>query len=118
MTVGDFAAVDAGPDQVVCAGTNQVSLSATASGATNPNNDLTWSAPSGSFSRVDRPNVTYTILNSIATGGGSVVLTITASIEYTRPVATGQMEFAWPGAGDGIAGAAGAPVETVTGKTC
>jgi hypothetical protein len=38
----------------------------------------------------------------------------TAGIEYTNPVATGQIEFACPAAGEGVAGVAGGPVDTAT----
>ena len=90
-TVGTFGYVDAGVDQIVCAGTTTVSLLATGGGSTNINNDLTWSAPSGSFSNTSKANATYTINNSIATNGGSVTLTATVRAEGSCPVSTDQM---------------------------
>ena len=90
-TVGTFGYVDAGIDLILCAGTTSVTLSATGGGATNINNDLTWSAPSGSFSNNSKANATYTIDNSIATNGGSVTLTATVRAEGSCPVSTDQM---------------------------
>ncbi|WP_369765556.1 Ig-like domain-containing protein [Flavobacterium sp. WC2429] len=90
-TVGTFGYVDAGVDQIVCAGTSTVSLLATGGGSTNINNDLTWSAPSGSFSNTGKANATYTINNAIATSGGSVTLTATVRAEGSCPVSTDQM---------------------------
>jgi hypothetical protein len=90
-TVGTFGYVDAGVDQVVCAGTSTVSLLATGGGSTNINNDLTWSAPSGSFSNTGKANATYTINNAIATNGGSVTLTATVRAEGSCPVSTDQL---------------------------
>lgn len=90
-TVGTFGYVDAGVDQIVCAGTNTVSLLAAGGGSTNINNDLIWSAPSGSFSNTGKANATYTINNAIATNGGSVTLTATVRAEGSCPVSTDQM---------------------------
>jgi uncharacterized protein YjdB len=90
-TVGTFGYVDAGIDQVVCAGTSSIALSATGGGSTNINNDLTWSAPSGSFSNSRKANAIYTINNSIVTNGGSVTLTATVRAEGSCPVSTDQM---------------------------
>ncbi|MFV8337097.1 LamG-like jellyroll fold domain-containing protein [Flavobacterium sp. RSP29] len=91
VTVGTFAYINAGIDQIICAGTTSVILNATAGGATNINNDLTWSAPSGSFSNSGKYNSTYTIDNTIVINGGSVILTATAKAEGSCGTATDQM---------------------------
>jgi hypothetical protein len=84
VTVGTFASVNAGVDATVCAGTTQISLQATASGATNPANDLTWTAPIGSFNNAGRDDPTYFIPASIQ-NGGSVLIRVTARAEGTCP---------------------------------
>ena len=91
VTVGTFASVNAGPDQTVCAGTPSINLSATVAGATNANNDLTWSAaPAGSFSSATKPNTTYNIPASIQSGG-SATITVTARAEGSCPSVSDQM---------------------------
>jgi hypothetical protein len=91
VTVGTFASVNAGADQTVCVGTRVISLQSTVGGATNSANDLTWTAPSGTFSNANKDNPTYTIDNTLSTNGGSVVLMITARAEGNCPIVTDQM---------------------------
>lgn len=90
VTVGTFASVNAGPDQTVCAGTASVRLNGSIAGATG-NNDWNWSAPSGSFSPNNKKLDADFLIPSSITGGGSVVITMTAKAEGTCHIATDQM---------------------------
>jgi hypothetical protein len=76
VTVGNFAFVDAGVDQVVCAASPDVSLSPTTGGATG-NNNVTWSSSNGgTFSpNANKWNATYTP-GAAAIAAGTVTLTI------------------------------------------
>ncbi|MFV5684427.1 PKD-like domain-containing protein [Flavobacterium sp. GB2R13] len=78
VTVGNFAFVDAGVDQVVCAASPDVSLSPTTGGATG-NNNVVWSSSNGgSFSpNANKWNATYTP-GAAAITAGTVTLTITS----------------------------------------
>ncbi|KIA85152.1 PKD-like domain-containing protein [Flavobacterium sp. AED] len=78
VTVGNFAFVDAGVDQVVCAASPDVSLSPTTGGATG-NNNVVWSSSNGgSFSpNANKWNATYTP-GAAAIAAGTVTLTITS----------------------------------------
>ncbi|MDP3679829.1 MAG: LamG-like jellyroll fold domain-containing protein [Flavobacterium sp.] len=78
VTVGNFAFVDAGSDEVVCAALPNVSLSPTTGGATG-NNNVSWSSSNGgTFSpNPTKWNATYTP-GSAAIAAGTVTLTITS----------------------------------------
>lgn len=90
VSVGTFASVEAGPDQVVCSGTLSVRMNGSLAGATG-NNDWSWSAPSGTFSPNNRKlDADYNIPASII-NGGSVLITMNARAEGTCPVATDHM---------------------------
>ncbi|MDI5895452.1 LamG-like jellyroll fold domain-containing protein [Flavobacterium algoritolerans] len=78
VTVGNFAFVDAGSDEVVCAAFPNVSLSPTTGGATG-NNNVSWSSSNGgTFSpNATKWNATYTP-GAAAIAAGTVTLTITS----------------------------------------
>ncbi|MFV5695064.1 PKD-like domain-containing protein [Flavobacterium sp. LB3P122] len=76
VTVGNFAFVDAGIDQTVCASAPAVSLSATVGGATGINNVNWTSSNGGAFFNAGKASTTYTP-GASAIAAGTVTLTIT-----------------------------------------
>ncbi|MFV8226813.1 LamG-like jellyroll fold domain-containing protein [Christiangramia aquimixticola] len=85
VTTGTVAYVNAGPDQIVCAGTTTVQLAGEIDGVIKQGKDFSWDADvaGGSFSdqngnNADKKlNPTYTIPPSIR-DGGNVTITITS----------------------------------------
>ena len=84
---GTVVLVDAGPDQNVCIGTNQVNLAGQIGGVITKSKDWSWSAnvPGGSFSNGgNNLTGTYSLPNSIKNNGGTVTISIT-SIDPSGP---------------------------------
>jgi hypothetical protein len=91
VTVGTFPFVNAGPDQIVCAGTTEIQLDGTIGGATG-NNDWTWSAPFGEFlPNNKRLNGTYDFSGTSIITGGSVTITMSAEAEGACPDVSDEM---------------------------
>ncbi|MCH4821720.1 T9SS type A sorting domain-containing protein [Gramella lutea] len=87
VSTGTVVLVDAGPDQNVCIGTNQVNLAGQIGGVITKSKDWSWSASvsGGSFSNGgNNLTGTYSLPNSIRNNGGTVTITIT-SIDPSGP---------------------------------
>ncbi|CAL65379.1 T9SS type A sorting domain-containing protein [Christiangramia forsetii] len=87
VSTGTVVLVNAGPDQSVCIGTNQINLAGEIGGVITKTKDWSWSASvsGGSFSNGgNNLTGTYIIPNTIKNNGGTVTITIT-SIDPSGP---------------------------------
>ncbi|MCW3090662.1 MAG: hypothetical protein JWP81_1731, partial [Ferruginibacter sp.] len=95
LTVGNFAYVNAGNDTTLCSitsGAITFALDAATAGATNPNNDISWTTSSGgSFSNASKAATSYTLTSGVSTLGGSITLTVSANAEGSCPLVSDQI---------------------------